>query len=180
MATKNTAYDLSMFENKSALPKTAPNPSRKYPKKVDLEKEARERKARERRVLKEKQEKNALIARGVGIIIIVLILVVATIYSKIILAETITDIDKQSVVLKEKKSEETQLKNVADQKVTHKKVEEYATNDLGLVKMESQQRRTINSTTVDNVEIAESEEKTNIFDEIAKFFTKNENIEEQE
>lgn len=170
MATKDIAYDLSIYEDKNAILKPAKKHTRNSPVKVDPLKEKQKRNAKQRAADRKKKEHTALIARICCIAIMVVILVAVTIYSKIILSETISDIDSQTSLLEELKSEETQLKNVIDQKIKRKKIEEYATKELGLVKMETQQRQTVNATSGDNVQIAEYEEKISIFERVLALF----------
>lgn len=164
MANKGrSAYDLSLFEDKNTLIVPSKRPDRKYPTKVDPKEELRKRKAKQRMIARKRKEATALAARIAAASVLVLVLVTATIYSKVILSETVSDIEVQTKALKEMKSIENQLRNDIDQKSTHKKIEEYA-NGLGLVKMEPQQHKSINSSDGNTVEIAESEEKTDWFD----------------
>lgn len=171
MAKKDLAYDLAMFEDKNAALKPySKSNKRAMPQKIDYSEQEEKAKAKKRLQMREKRERTALISRILGLSIVVLILVTVTVYSKIILAETITAIDLQTVNLKELESKETQYRNIIDQKITHGKIEEYATKELGLVKMEFQQHKVINSVSGESVEIADQVEKTNVFEDMLNFF----------
>lgn len=118
MAT-NEAYDLSMFEQ-------------------------RKKKERTLQKLPAVQPKSGLkatlaLAGKLMVALIVGIVVSVGIYSRVILTETVSGITEAKSTLTKLQSEQTRLSMELDKKVSVKAIEDYATNQLGLSRMDKYQ-----------------------------------------
>ena len=119
MAQENAAYDLSVFENRTA--RRAPH--------VEVKKGSNNRKLKQR-----------MKALGTAAVVIVLLgLVWGLLYSQATLTELTTDVQRTQRQLSTARSEHDYLAGVMDSKTSVKNVEEVARAQLGLVKLDKSQ-----------------------------------------
>ena len=123
MMKATAAYDLSAFSYESA-----PRPRVRVAQPVN----------------KEKKAVKAFVRRFVMLSVALVVLLVATVYSRMVLTETTAMITSRQDTLTELQSENAFLSYQLESLVSLKNAEAYATNELGLVKMGSGQVEYVN------------------------------------
>lgn len=146
----NTAYDLSKFEEKKKRPA--------------VEVVTPKRAARKRTVLGMNPAKAILMLVVVGVLASVLI------YNRVLIIEANEEIrqaNKQMTILQ---SEGTRLDMELEGKTSLKNVEDYATKNLGMQKLEKQQVQYVSLSDEERVVLSKDMVKPNIFKRISGWF----------
>ena len=141
----SAAYDLSRF---------APTPEREQPR-VRVIENKKSQKAREMRAFSRK---------FTFICISLLILMSLTVYNRMLLTETKANIANKTQELVELQSENTYLNYQLETIISLKTAEEYATNNLGLVKIDAAQIEYLNLFDENVIEAGEEKMTGNIKD----------------
>lgn len=146
----NLAYDFALFEEKKVAPK----------KKEEEKKE--EAVYRSRNFLKVLKIFMAIAVCG--------LLAGGLLYSNAVLAELNSESIALTKELDNLKDEEQRLKVELDSRINMKEVEEYITNELGMVKLEKYQVNYINLSDGDSMKVV-AEDEGGLWDRICSFFT---------
>ncbi len=114
-----------------------------------------------KKVVRNPQKKNSrLMVKTVGVLITVVAVCSALLYSRAVLTEVGDQITTSNETLEELQSEGVRLKSELDSKLSLDNVEEYALNELDLVKMNAAQKDYV---TVPPAETVQEEEKEESF-----------------
>lgn len=128
----STAYDLSRF---------APEPRRQPNVRVV------------KTTKKKTDSKRAFKVRSTVFVLVLMLLMATTVYSRLQLTETRTQINNKTAELTELESENTYLNFQLESKVSLKNAEEYAVSELGLVKLSSSQIEYVSLNSGNSIEV---------------------------
>ena len=150
---ENLAYDLAKFENRDkklkALPKVKPAPQPKTRLQTALS-----------------------LIFGISVAICVGVVVSVSIYSRVILSETVNQITDAKRELTALQSEQTRLSMQLDSKISLQNVETYASDDLGLSRMDKYQIAYVTMSGDDMIANTEERENKSLSDIINGLFYK--------
>ncbi len=159
MANRSEAYDFSLFETR--YDNTVPAPRREQPesspKVIELPKKELEKNA------KPKRHPVRAIMTTLGFSVF-LTIAVALVYSQQQLAVLTEQINTATQTLAESQSLEVQLNMVAAQKMNGSQVEDFAVNQLGMNKIDSQQVTFVNVAQQDKGTVLQSVEGGSFLD----------------
>lgn len=167
-ALGSKGYDLSLFETTkgSAVPKEAPVKVRKKKTATNIVKLQREDIERAQR---RKYNVPALVLSFV-MSAVVIISLCAIVYGQVCLAELNQQIIAAENTLTERQSEQLQIQAKVDSSLSTLVVEEYAKNNLGMVKASNQQKEYVSLSQGDKAQVYMEEEK-NLFEQIGDYIS---------
>ena len=114
------------------------------------------------------REKRAYIAKLTALVCVMATLMIATVYSRLVLTETKADINSLTSDLTELESENAYLSYQLESLVSLKNAEDYAVSELGLVKLDSSRIEYVNLQ--DQNEISANENATTFGEDLETFF----------
>lgn len=159
----NEAYDLSLFEPviKSDNPKEK---SKKENNIIKLHPEALARVQRRKR--------NPVVIFGVSVLtIIVAVVSITIVQSNVVLNELNNDILEANKTITEQENLAAQYQLKVDSKLSADVVQDYAENELGMIRVENAQKNFVSLSDGDCGEVIRDDGTDNVFETIAEAFT---------
>ncbi|MEG1984229.1 MAG: hypothetical protein RR009_03010 [Oscillospiraceae bacterium] len=114
------------------------------------------------------KEKRAFVAKLSAFSLVIVMLMITTVYSRLVLTETRSKINGYTSELTELESENAYLSYKLESLVSLKKAETYAVSELGLIKMDSSRIEYVNLQ--DSNEVIADENDTTIGEDFDTFF----------
>ncbi len=161
-------YDLSLFESTkgTAVPKEAPVKHRKKKTAANIVRLKREDIERAQR----RKYNVPAILLGSVVSAVVIVLLCAIVYGQVCLSELNQQIISAENTLSQRQSEQLQIQAKVDASLSTLVVEEYAKNNLGMVKASNQQKEYVSLSQGDKAQVYMEEEK-NLFEEIGDYIS---------
>ncbi len=162
---KNTAYDFSLFEEKSSAAPKLPEQPLRSPKKNNVVKISQKQIEKIRR----RKHNPVKLISGVTFALAVLFVISTIIVGQVQLTEINQRITAAKKDLDEQQSIYTQMEMKVNENLSASVVEEYAKNELGMSKATNAQKEFVNLSEGDKA-VVSAKEQSNIFETIAEAF----------